>query len=177
MKYYEKVGGDLLFLSPVCQEDAPIYTRWMNDPQVTDGLGNTSFVFSLEKEQKFLQENMDGYTFAIVRRQDGKLLGNCSIQEVDFMHQRAEVGIFIGDEEDRGKGYGTAALGLLIGYAFDTLHLHSLMLRVFDYNERAIRCYEKLGFRRIGCRREAHWHAGQWHGIVLMDLVQGPKGQ
>ena len=62
MKYYEKVGGDLLFLSPVCQEDAPIYTRWMNDPQVTDGLGNTSFVFSLEKEQKFLQENMDGYT-------------------------------------------------------------------------------------------------------------------
>ena len=61
-------------------------------------------------------------------------------KEVDFMHQRAEVGIFIGDEEDRGKGYGTAALGLLIGYAFDTLHLHSLMLRVFDYNERAIRC-------------------------------------
>ena len=51
------------------------------------------------------------------------------------------------------------------------------MLRVFDYNERAIRCYEKLGFRRIGCRREAHWHAGQWHGIVMMDLVQGQKGQ
>ncbi len=171
-KYYKKVVGERLFLSPMDEEDLPIYTKWLNDSSITDNLGMTWNLFTEEKEKKELQ-NMakDGYNFAIVRLSDEKLLGSMSILDINHRNRNAQCGLFIGDEEDRSQGYGTEALNLLLSYAFNTLNINNMMLKVFSFNQRAIACYKKVGFREIGRRRKSYFVNGSYHDEIFMDIL------
>ena len=73
--------------------------------------------------------------------------------------------------ENRGKGYGTEALGLLVEYGFQQLNFHSICLHVYSFNERAIRAYKKIGFKEAGRLRECYWADGRWHDRLIMDLL------
>ena len=81
------------------------------------------------------------------------------------------VGLVIGDRAYWGKGYGFEAMQLLLDYGFNLLNLHNIMLGVFAFNQRALRLYQKLGFREIGRRRQARMIAGQRHDVIFMDLL------
>jgi RimJ/RimL family protein N-acetyltransferase len=70
-----------------------------------------------------------------------------------------------------GQGYGTEAVLLTLRYGFRGLNLHRIQLGVYAYNERAIRCYRKTGFREEGRRREAYSRNGEWHDHVLMAIL------
>lgn len=173
MRYYKKIVGSHVYLSPMNVEDAEQYAVWLNDLAVTDGLGSSSRNASLEGEKKWLTDNAGEYQFAIVRLEDDKLIGNCGLHGLNQLAQSTEVGIFIGNEETRGKGYGTEALSLLVKYCFDYLNLHNVMLKVFSFNERAIHCYKKVGFKEIGRRREAYYVRGRFFDEVFMDILKG----
>ncbi len=171
MRYFRKISGPQLYLSPMNPEDAETYCRWLNDPAVTEGLGGFSQAVSLEGERDWLRANANGYQFAIVRAEDDLLLGNCAFNCLDHRSQTAEVGIFIGEEDWRGRGYGGEALTLLVDYGFQCLNLHSVMLRVFSFNERALACYRRVGFREFGRRRECYFQNGRfWDGIYMEIL-------
>ena len=172
MKYFRKIEGDMLYLSPLCVEDAEINARWLNDAQVTDGLGTTCHVFSVEKERKWIESHTEDYQFAIIRKSDGVYLGNIGFGAMDSLHQRAMIGLFIGDEENRSCGYGTQALRLLLDYGFRQLNLHNVMLQLFSFNTRALACYKKVGFREIGRRREAFYGNGAFHDLMYMDILR-----
>ena len=66
MKYYKKMTGKHIYLSPMCEEDADIYTKWMNDSVITDGLGSSTMVFSKEGERNWIEDNAGEYQFAII---------------------------------------------------------------------------------------------------------------
>ena len=81
-------------------------------------------------------------------------------------------GIFIGDKNEQGKGYGTEAMKLLLGYGFNTLNLNRLDLKVNDFNSRAIKCYQNLGFVEEGRMREASFVNGKYHDQILMSILR-----
>jgi RimJ/RimL family protein N-acetyltransferase len=172
VKYFKKIIGKHIYLSPMNSEDAELYVKWMNDLAVTDNLGTSGKVISLESEKDWLRDNSAKQIFAIVTLDGDTLIGNCGFNAIDQVRQCAEVGIFIGDGENQNRGYGTEALSLLIEYGFDCLNLHNIMLKVFSFNERAIRCYEKAGFREIGRRRQAYALKGQYHDELFMDVLR-----
>ena len=172
MKYFKKLVGENIYLSPMNPEDAEIYTKWLNDLNTTDGLGGSSRMISLQGEKDWLSQNAEQYQFAIVSLDSDQLLGNCGIQSIDHIHRTAEVGIFIGEEEHRNKGYGSEVLNLLIDYSFLYLNLNNLMLRVFSFNERAIACYKKVGFKEIGRRRQSYYLKGSYYDEVYMDIIK-----
>jgi RimJ/RimL family protein N-acetyltransferase len=156
----------------MCVEDVETYVRWMNDSNVTDGTGSSSRVISMENEKVWLSQNTGQYQFAIIRLEDNKLIGNCGFHEMNQLRQCTEVGLFIGDEEDRDKGYGKEALSLLIDYGFNYLNLNNIMLRVFSFNTQAINCYKKVGFQEIGRRRQSYYLKGQFHDELFMDILR-----
>lgn len=171
MKYFPKVVGDKVYLSPISMDDAEAYTSWLNDLETTRFLTVSSANISLQSEREALPRLASGHTYAIVATATDELLGNCGLTDIEDANRTAEVGIFIGSESYRGEGYGREALRLLCDYAFNALNLRSLMLRVYAYNERALSCYRKVGFTEIGRRRKAHFYAGAYHDVVLMDLL------
>ena len=81
-------------------------------------------------------------------------------------------GIVIGDKESWDKGYGTEATTLLVRYAFETLNLNRVWLHVFEENARAVRAYEKAGFRREGLLRQDHYRDGRYHNTIVMGLLR-----
>jgi len=87
------------------------------------------------------------------------------------LNQTAETGVFIGNKTFWNKGYGTEAMVLLIDYGFKALNLHNILLRAFSFNERAVRCYEKIGFKTIGKRRDALKRGDKTFDIIYMDIL------
>lgn len=172
MKYFKKLVGKKVYLSPMNVEDAEIYVKWLNDFNVTDGIGTSDKVMSLENEKEWISQNSNQHQFAIIRLEDDKLIGNCSIHGLNQLRQCAEVGLFLGEEENRSKGYGQDVLNLLLDYGFNYLNLNNIMLKVFSFNDRAISCYEKVGFKEIGRRRQSYYLKGKFHDDVYMDILR-----
>jgi RimJ/RimL family protein N-acetyltransferase len=101
---------------------------------------------------------------------DGQAVGSAWLDDVDRHRGAAELGIHIALEA-RERGLGTDALGILADLALGQLRLERLWLRVFTWNSRAIRSYEKAGFVREGVLRHWTWFQGRWHDIVVMSLL------
>lgn len=173
MKYYKKLLGERVYLSPMRLEDAEAHTKWMNDGAVSGYLGNFNQMISFEAERRVL-ENMalNGQNFSIVLLEGDLLLGNASLMEVDHLNRRATVGIFIGEREQRGQGYGAEALRLLLGYGFRSLNLHNIMLLVHGDNELGLACYKKVGFREFGRRRSSQFKDGGYVDVIHMDILE-----
>jgi RimJ/RimL family protein N-acetyltransferase len=129
-------------------------------------------IFPLAKEKEILERiSKEGYTFAIIEKEKETVIGNCGLMNVDFISRKADLGIFIGDKELRGKGYGAEAIMLLLDFAFNILNLNNIMLTVKEFNSRAIKCYEKCGFKTIGRRREAEIFGSKRYDEIYMDVL------
>ncbi|MGH2353036.1 MAG: GNAT family N-acetyltransferase [Chloroflexota bacterium] len=97
-------------------------------------------------------------------------IGLVSLWDRTIPHEAAEISIWIG-QGYRGAGYGTEALRVALRYAFGDLKLHKIYLRVLEYNTRAIRTYEKCGFRVEGILREEMKVNGRWHDLIYMGVL------
>jgi RimJ/RimL family protein N-acetyltransferase len=174
MKYFKKVKGERVYLSPVNPSDLEIYTKWLNDREISDRLGDGCLMINLETERKWIEDALKNgdHSYAIVLNEGDELLGNIGLFDVKQMYGTATVGLFIGEAERRGKGYGTEALKLLAGYAFDVLNLSNIMLCVYEFNENAYKSYIKVGFRVIGKRRKAYYVNNKYHDVIYMDITR-----
>lgn len=100
-----------------------------------------------------------------------RAVGSVYIRDIDHTHNKAEYGIFIGEEAARGKGIGSMAASLMIDYCFRQLKLHRLFLRVFADNAQAIRSYENAGFVKEAYLKDDVRIQGQYRDIVLMGIL------
>ena len=82
------------------------------------------------------------------------------------------MGIHIGERDFWGKGYGTDALRVLLHYGFDELNLQRVSLSVLEGNARAMRSYEKCGFRLEGRERQAWAYDGRRWDEIYMGLLR-----
>lgn len=172
MKYFKKMEGENVYLSPVNVDDAETYVKWLNNPNITQYLDNHNKLISLVGEKEFLEkESTKEFMFAIIDKKSDKLLGNIGLHNPDYKNGAAGLGIFLGEEETLGKGYGSEAIKLLLNFAFNDLRLHNVMLTVYDFNERAIRAYTKCGFKEFGRRHEARFYNGKYHDIIYMEII------
>ena len=99
-------------------------------------------------------------------------MGSVYIRDIDRKNRKGEYGIFIGEVDAAGKGYGTLAAKGAIGYAGGELKLHKLFLRVFADNAAAVRSYEKAGFHREALLQdEIRNEDGSWRDLILMAVL------
>ena len=174
MKYFKKLLGDNIYLSPRSIEDVEKYTEWLNDFETTDYTGRSGMIYTLEAEKRYLEdcaiaENEAG--FAIIDLKKDKIIGTCGLNQIDNINRTAVLGIFIGDKEERNKGYGTEAMNLILDFGFNYLNLHSIKLDLIEVNKRALRCYQKCGFKEYGRRRKCRFVNGKYYDLIGMDIL------
>jgi RimJ/RimL family protein N-acetyltransferase len=169
--YIKKLIGKKCYLSPIDINDAEKYAIWLNDQEIADFLTLSTAVIPVDGEREILQKMSNDHNYAIVDLKTNTLLGNVGLIDINHIHSSAEIGIFIGDKSYWNKGYGKEALSLLIDYAYKKLNLHNILLRTYDFNLRAIACYENIGFKRIGEIRQGIQRNLEFHNIILMDIL------
>jgi RimJ/RimL family protein N-acetyltransferase len=175
VKYFKKITGKSVYLSPMNTEDAEIYVKWLSDLSIAENLGNAVKTISVTGEKEWIEKNSHLCQYAIVKLETDELIGNCGFNDLNHIKQCGEVGLFIGDEENRNKGYGTEALKLLVSFGFDYLNLNNIMLKVFEFNERAIKCYKKVGFKEFGRRRQSYYLKGKYYDEIYMDIIRAER--
>ena len=170
------IYGKGLRLRAIEREDVPRFLRWFNDPEVRWYLTMYRPLSQAEEERwvESLLSRRDDIVLAIeVREGDNWVhIGNIGLHKIDWKNRVAKLGIVIGERDYWGRGYGTEAIRTMLRYAFLELGLNRVELEVYDFNERAIRCYEKAGFVREGVRRQALYREGRFHDVILMGILQ-----
>lgn len=172
MKYFKKIIGEHVYLSPMNIEDAKVYTKWLNNPEISKYLRINNSLITIQGEEEYLNNFIQKeFHLAIIKNENDELIGNISLDDIDYKNGTAELGIFIGEEDNLGKGYGSEAIILLTNYGFKELRLHSIFLTTYSYNQRAIKAYKKCGFEEFGRRHEAIFHDGNYADIVYMEMI------
>ena len=174
MKYYKKLIGELVYLSPVNIEDALKYTEWLCDEDITKYLGNYTKNINLLGEIEWVKKacSKDEPNFAIINKENDTLIGNIGLKDIDDINRTAELGIFIGDKNFHSKGYGSEAIKLLLNYGFNYLNLNNITLKVFSFNARAIKAYTKCGFREFGRLEESVYYNGEYYETIYMNILK-----
>ncbi len=171
MAYYRKIIGEKVYLGPMNPDDAPLYTEWLNDPEVNCFLNVATTIISEHGEAEWLKQKTGTHYFRIGLMDDDRTIGNIGFVDLDHFNATAELGIFIGPKELHGKGYGTEALALALGYAFGIHNMGSVLIRVFPWNKRALAAYRKVGFKDAGMLRKAIRRYGRSWDVPLLDIT------
>jgi RimJ/RimL family protein N-acetyltransferase len=88
------------------------------------------------------------------------------------VNRSAELGIVIGNEAYWGQGCGSDAIDATLHWAFAALNLNRVMLKVYGFNQRASRAYEKCDFQHEGTLRQAHYSDGAYHNPLIMGVLR-----
>lgn len=159
-----------VYLRPIALEDTENIVKWRNTERV-----RKNFIyqkpFTREGHLAWMRDKVaagQAVQFILCESAGDRPIGSVYFRDIDAGNKKAEYGIFIGEEDAAGKGYGTLAAGAAIEYAGSCLKLHKLMLRVFADNTAAVRSYEKAGFEQEALLRDEIKTEDGYRDLILM---------
>lgn len=161
--------------------DAPLFTRWLQDSRVSRNLLIGRFPFNEENEGKWIDAqsagppSIEGKTDVVMAfglKGETQPIGSTGLHRISWLHRHAEWGILIGETEQWGKGLGREVARATLRYAFNTLNLHRVFLRVNADNERGVRAYRAAGFVDEGVARQATFVQGKYVDQLLMAALR-----
>jgi RimJ/RimL family protein N-acetyltransferase len=170
------IQGQLTYLRAAERDDIPLFLRWINDRRTTRFL-STRGPLGTPLEERFFERMVDEqgketWFFVICLLEDDRPIGNISLFAIDHTNGNAGLGVLIGDPGDTGRGLGSDAIAAILDFGFGQLRLERIWLDVYDFNERARRVYERLGFVHEGTLRRAVFHDGRYDDIYRMALLR-----
>ena len=166
--------NEMVSLSALLPEDTGQLFVWMNDVDAarldlayrpTDWMAFKAWMDELPRTNTQI-------LFAIRKLFEPQIVGFVIFKNIQFVHRSAEIGLRIGAEVERGKGYGKRALSLALNYAWNHLNLHRVSLTVFAHNARAIAAYRAVGFEDEGRMKDAAFIDGEWVDVVVMAALR-----
>ncbi|MFZ5918927.1 MAG: GNAT family N-acetyltransferase [Chloroflexota bacterium] len=168
--------GHQVRLDALSKNDLPTLVAWYRDTEFLRFWDSRPASPKNETElSKILEESANDkniFAFAVRPVNSGELLGYIEIDDIDWPHDAAGIGIGFGDPAHWGRGYGYEASQLALAFAFHELNLHRLTATVFSYNARSVALFEKLGFTREGVFRERLQRDGQRFDMYLYGLLR-----
>jgi RimJ/RimL family protein N-acetyltransferase len=109
----------------------------------------------------------------VINTANRSVIGHIELNNIDLLNKSATVcRVLIGESPIRNKGIGLQMLRKILEIGFDRLGLHRLDLVVFDFNQAAVKCYEKAGFKQEGHIREARKIGSEYWSLYQMSILE-----
>jgi RimJ/RimL family protein N-acetyltransferase len=147
---------------------------WIPSPRVLSEWAASGFShpFTRTQMEARMQEMAarGGRMFKVLDR-DQSVVGHVELGSIDHVHRSLRIGRVVVAPHHRGRGIGTALMRAALTVAFEQLQMHRVELSVFDFNRAAIACYERVGFRREGVRRDVLRFADEYWSEIVMSML------
>lgn len=161
----------IILRNPV-DEDSELYFKWINNKQLVEY--NSTFKVVSKKDHNIwfgnITKDKNIKIFSIIEKSNNKLIGSCSLRNINYVSKSAELQIRIGEKLFRNKGLGSEAVKLIVSYGFKFLNLNEIYLHVFENNLRAIKTYEKNKFKKEKLMKKYLDNNNSYKKVYLMVL-------
>lgn len=171
----EVLDGQSVTLRRHAPQNVSAFRRWYADPEIARLARYQQAPMRPDEIERFFAARVvgpDALAMAVHERTTNRLIGTCAFSQLDGDNGSALYHITIGESDAWGRGYGTEATRLMVDHAFGALGLHRIALFVFEFNERAIRAYRRVGFVVEGRSRESVWRDGRWWDELAMSILE-----
>lgn len=165
--------GELVMLRPVEPQDAAgLLAVDPETERLTGSRRDSEFTLAnLESWYTTRAGHDDRLDLSIIERASGEWAGEVVLNELSVQNESCGFRVLLQGPRFYGRGLGTEATRLVIDYAFGVVGVHRIELQVYDFNPRARRVYEKVGFVHEGTMRDALRWDGEWVDCHLMGLL------
>lgn len=123
-----------------------------------------------EQHSGYKSDDDTSWLVFIIETLDGKFIGYVNLNSIDERHGTFSVGIQVVSDEC-GKGYGTAAMRIIMCYAFNERRLNKYYGSVIESNTASATMLKKLGCTQEGVRREQIFMDGRYWNEVLYGMT------
>ncbi|PCH64794.1 MAG: GNAT family N-acetyltransferase [Gammaproteobacteria bacterium] len=161
------------------QEDIGRLLSWVDSKELLLSWAGSFFEFPLSQMQceQYLETSLveppSRLIFKAVDSDSGEVVGHIELDGIDLENQSAFISrVLVGANAQRGRGIGQAIVLQLVNAAFTQLALHRIAVGVLDFNDSAIYCYEKCGFKYEGRYRDIVKCGDQYYSVVTMSLLR-----
>lgn len=170
------LSGQLIQLRETRQEDKEQLAEWWQDPA-------SSFLIQPEPRPRALStvvQMIESWSanvsstpigLSIVSVSDGELLGHATLVQTNISARTAEMSLFL-NPSTTGRGYGADAVNVLLRFAFGDMNYNKVDLEVFEFNDRAVNCYERAGFTLEGRRRAAVRRVDRYFDVLCYGMLR-----
>lgn len=166
------IKGEKIYLRPIIKEDIIFLNKWKNDEETYKNLGGGYMPTSIDQQEKWLDSMIDtsgnNKRFVICNNED-EPVGMVGLYNINWIHRVCEIGIYIGEEKAKGKGYGKAACVLIEKFAVEYLNLRKIKLNVVSDNQTAIYMWKSLGYKKVGEYIKERFIKGEYKNLTLME--------
>ena len=167
--------GEGMYIRMMIEEDTELIVKWRNQDFV-----RKNFIyqqpFTIEGHHKWVENMINtgrGVQFIICTDEDVPV-GSAYLRDIDREHRKAEYGMFLGEKEGFGHGYGSQAAALLIQYSFEELDLHKVMCRILAENISSRKSCTKAGYKEEAYLKDEVFLEGKFKDMVFMACIN-PK--
>ena len=151
------IESQRLLLRSVRQSDLTTnYLCWLHDDEVNQYLESRFQEQSMDTIYAYWKQHhndLNSPWFAIVDRDLDKHIGNIKLGPIDWVHERGEISLFIGEKSYWGKGYASEAINALKTWAFREIGIQKLTAGIYTSNIASRKAFEKAGFTIEGTLR------------------------
>ncbi|MDD4503807.1 MAG: GNAT family protein [Clostridiaceae bacterium] len=168
-----ELSGSKVTLRPGDENDFYLLHKWYNDTELNKLAGWNSSKVTTER----LRYNMSrsfGYDpmNLMIDNEEGTPIGTIQLYDFNEQDKNCKLGIRIGDRDYWSKGYGGDAVKTILEYAFMKMDMYRVTLKVYEYNERAVKCYLKCGFQCEGRIRQSAYIDGKFYDEIIMGALK-----
>lgn len=164
--------GEKIRLRPIQLKDLEVLNKWKNSEHVYRYLGGGFMPTSIDIQKNWMESLMDttgSNKRFIIENISGHPIGMVGLYSINWIHRTCELGIFIGDSAEQGKGLGTEATILIEEFAKNYCNLRKIKLLVVEENVKAVRMYEKLNYYRTGKLIDERFIDGKYCSVLIME--------
>ena len=168
--------AERIWLRPLEDRDMPAYAAGINDTAVGIPAGYRWPLSPdqarawLERQQESVKRG-DSFLYAVCELGDDRFIGTTWLHELSWMDGSAELAIYM-DHDHLGAGWGTEAVLTIVRFGFVSLGLTRIWLTVDADNARAIRSYEKVGFKKEGVMRQSRRGLNGLDDSLMMAILR-----
>ena len=152
---------------------------WVNSEEALMNWSGSLFSFPLTQESMdwYIEDvndaaNSDVFIYKVVEVETGIIVGHISLGGISKKNRSGRISRVLVDPAYQGKGYCSQMVKAVLKIAFEDLQLHRVCLGVYDFNEAAIRCYQKAGMVIEGTNRDCLLFNGKWWSLVEMSMLE-----